>query len=151
MEAFFENKDIGFVNAGQEAEVKIETFQYTKYGTLDAEVSSASRDTINDEKRGLIYSSRVRMAKTTLLVDGTEVSLSPGMAVTVEVKTGWRRVIPCHPGPAALVLLSRSRICRRVATGMGAEAVRPTSSMCRSSCSSNIDLGQVIRAHRPGY
>lgn len=99
VEAFFENKDIGFVKAGQEAEVKIETFQYTKYGTLDAEVSSVSHDAINDEKRGLIYSSRVRMPKTTLMVDGTEVSLSPGMAVTVEVKTGQRRVIEYFLAP----------------------------------------------------
>ena len=99
VEAFFENKDIGFVKTGQEAEVKIETFQYTKYGTLDAEVSSVSHDAINDEKRGLIYSSRVRMAKTTLMVDGTEVSLSPGMAVTVEVKTGQRRVIEYFLAP----------------------------------------------------
>jgi hypothetical protein len=30
VEAFLENKDIGFVNAGQEAEVKIETFPFTK-------------------------------------------------------------------------------------------------------------------------
>jgi hemolysin D len=99
VEAFFENKDIGFVKAGQEAEVKIETFQYTKYGTIDAAVSSVSHDAINDEKRGLIYSSRVRMDKTTLMVDGTEVSLSPGMAVTVEVKTGQRRVIEYFLAP----------------------------------------------------
>lgn len=99
VEAFFENKDIGFVKAGQEAAVKIETFQYTKYGTLDAQVASVSHDAINDEKRGLIYSSRVRMPKTTLLVDGTEVSLSPGMAVTVEVRTGQRRVIEYFLAP----------------------------------------------------
>ncbi len=99
VEAFFENKDIGFVKAGQEAEVKIETFQYTKYGTIDAEVSSVSHDAINDEKRGLIYSSRVRMARTRLMVDGTEVGLSPGMAVTVEVKTGQRRVIEYFLAP----------------------------------------------------
>ena len=99
VEAFFENKDIGFVKAGQEAVVKIETFQYTKYGTLDAQVASVSHDAINDEKRGLIYSSRVRMPKTTLLVDGTEVSLSPGMAVTVEVRTGQRRVIEYFLAP----------------------------------------------------
>lgn len=99
VEAFFENKDIGFVKAGQQAEVKIETFQYTKYGTIDAEVSSVSHDAINDEKRGLIYSSRVRMARTRLMVDGTEVGLSPGMAVTVEVKTGRRRVIEYFLAP----------------------------------------------------
>ncbi|HBN09060.1 MAG TPA: hemolysin secretion protein D [Cyanobacteria bacterium UBA8530] len=93
IEAFLENKDIGFVRSGQRAEVKIETFQYTKYGTIRAEVTSVSHDAISDEKRGLIYSSRVKMERTRINVDGTEVNLSPGMAVTVEVKTGKRRVV----------------------------------------------------------
>lgn len=99
IEAFFENKDIGFVKSGQKAVVKIETFQYTKYGTLDAELMNVSNDAINDERRGLIYASRVRMPKTSLNVDGAEVSLSPGMAVTVEVKTGSRRVIEYFLAP----------------------------------------------------
>jgi hemolysin D len=99
VEAFFENKDIGFLRQGQVAEVKVETFQFTKYGTLDAELTSVSHDAISDEQRGLIYASRVRMARTSLDVDGTEVRLSPGMAVTVEVKTGQRRVIEYFLAP----------------------------------------------------
>src|SRR5690606_29221559 len=38
VEAFLENKDIGFVHAGQEAAVKVETFPFTKYGTIDSRV-----------------------------------------------------------------------------------------------------------------
>lgn len=99
VEAFIENKDIGFVKPAQEAEVKVETFQYTKYGTIHAKVISVSHDAINDEKRGLIYSTRVKMAKSTILVDGTQVNLSPGMAVSVEIKTGKRRVIEYFLSP----------------------------------------------------
>lgn len=99
VEAFIENKDIGFVHPGQEAQVKVETFQYTKYGTLNAQVVSVSHDAINDDKRGLIYSTRVRMDKSSMNVDGTEVGLSPGMAVSVEVKTGRRRVIEYFLSP----------------------------------------------------
>lgn len=99
VEAFFENKDIGFLRQGQTAAVKVETFQFTKYGTLDAELASVSHDAISDEQRGLIYASRVRMARTSLNVDGAEVRLSPGMAVTVEVKTGSRRVIEYFLAP----------------------------------------------------
>lgn len=99
VEAFFENKDIGFLRQGQAAEVKVETFQFTKYGTLGAELTSVSHDAISDEQRGLIYASRVRMARTSLDVDGAEVRLSPGMAVTVEVKTGQRRVIEYFLAP----------------------------------------------------
>lgn len=99
VEAFIENKDIGFVQLGQDAEVKVETFQYTKYGTIHAKVTSVSHDAINDEKRGLIYSTRVRMAKATINIDGTEVNLSPGMAVSVEIKTSKRRVIEYFLSP----------------------------------------------------
>ncbi len=99
VEAFIENKDIGFVKAGQNAEVKIETFQYTKYGTIPAKIISVSHDAINDEKRGLIYSTRVKMNRSSLNIEGTEVNLSPGMAVTVEIKTGKRRVIEYFLNP----------------------------------------------------
>lgn len=99
VEAFLENKDIGFVSPDQDAEVKIETFQYTKYGTIGAKVTSVSHDAINDEKRGLIYSTRVRMSKSSINVDGTQVALSPGMAVSVEIKTGKRRVIEYFLSP----------------------------------------------------
>ncbi|MDO8940150.1 MAG: HlyD family type I secretion periplasmic adaptor subunit [Methylicorpusculum sp.] len=99
VEAFIENKDIGFVKANQAAEVKIETFQYTKYGTLHAKMASVSHDAINDEKRGLIYSARVKMDRSTMNIEGTEVNLSPGMAVTVEIKTGKRRVIEYFLSP----------------------------------------------------
>ncbi|HYP69053.1 MAG TPA: HlyD family type I secretion periplasmic adaptor subunit [Thiobacillaceae bacterium] len=99
VEAFIENKDVGFVKAGQEAEVKVETFQYTKYGTIHAKVISVSHDAINDEKRGLVYSARVKMDRGSINVDGTEVNLSPGMAVSAEVKTGKRRVIEYFLSP----------------------------------------------------
>lgn len=99
VEAFLENKDIGFVKPNQDAEVKIETFQYTKYGTIHAKVTSVSHDAINDEKRGLIYSTRVKMEKASINVDGTPVNLSPGMAVSVEIKTGKRRVIEYFLSP----------------------------------------------------
>lgn len=99
VEAFLENKDIGFVNAGQEAAVKVETFPFTKYGTIDSKVIHVSHDAIQDEKRGLIYSTRVRLAKATMQVEDKLINLTPGMAVTVEVKTASRRVIEYFLSP----------------------------------------------------
>jgi hemolysin D len=93
MEAFIENKDVGFVKAGQDAQVKIDAFEYTKYGTVLAKVSHVSQDAIQDEKRGLIYSVKVVLTQPTIVVDGRLVSLSPGMSGGVEIKTGTRRVI----------------------------------------------------------
>ena len=99
VEAYVENKDIGFVNPGQEAVVKIETFPFTRYGTIDARVSHVSHDAVNDEKRGLIFPARVNLARTTIQVEHKAVNLSPGMAVTVEVKTARRRVIEYFLSP----------------------------------------------------
>jgi hemolysin D len=93
MEAFMENKDVGFVQAGQDAQVKIDAFEYTKYGTIPAKVSHVSKDAIQDEKRGLIYSVKVVLTQPTINVNGREVPLSPGMSGSVEIKTGTRRVI----------------------------------------------------------
>lgn len=99
VEAFIQNKDIGFVNEGQPAEIKIETFPHAKYGTIDGKVLSISDDAISDEKKGLIYSSIVRMDKSTMNVEGKQVNLSSGMAVTVEIKTGQRRLIEYFLSP----------------------------------------------------
>lgn len=99
IEAFIENKDIGFVNPGQDAEIKIETFQYSKYGTLHGEVLQVSTDAINDEKRGLIYAAKVKLPSTSMQIENKTVNLSPGMAVTVEIKTGNRRVIEYFLSP----------------------------------------------------
>lgn len=99
VEAMLPNKDIGFVNPGQDAEVKVETFPFTKYGTIHGKITQVSSDAIQDEKVGLIYSTRVKLARDTLRVENKLVRLTPGMAVTVEVKTGTRRVIEYFLSP----------------------------------------------------
>jgi hemolysin D len=99
IEAFVENKDIGFVNPGQKAEIKIETFPFTRYGTLHGRVTQVSNDAVSDEKRGLIYSARIEPETTAMQVDGKTVNVSPGMAVTVEIKTGKRRLVEYFLSP----------------------------------------------------
>lgn len=99
VEAYIENKDIGFVNAGQEALAKIETFPFTRYGTIEAKVTHVSHDAVNDEKRGLIFPARVSLSRATITVENKTVNLSPGMAVTIEAKTAQRRVIDYFLSP----------------------------------------------------
>ena len=99
VEAFLLNKDVGFVREGQVAEVKIDTFNFTKYGTVDAEVVDISNDALQDENLGLVYLARVLLTKSDILVDGKWIKLSSGMAVTVEVKTGKRRIIEYFLSP----------------------------------------------------
>jgi hemolysin D len=108
------NRDIGFVHAEQEAEVKIDTFSFTKYGLLHGRVLNVSPDAItrdnpqdksNDKTPGaegassepkgqeMNYAARVSLDRTRMQVDEKLVNLAPGMAVTVEIKTGSRRII----------------------------------------------------------
>lgn len=98
-EAFILNKDIGFVNEGQSAEVKIDTFNFTKYGVIDAEVIDISNDAISDENLGLVYAARVKLKHTQMRVNDKLVNLTPGMSVAVEVKTGTRRLIEYFLSP----------------------------------------------------
>ncbi|MFM9901710.1 MAG: HlyD family type I secretion periplasmic adaptor subunit [Polaromonas sp.] len=92
-EVTLDNKDIGFVNAGQAVTIKLETFPYTRYGTLPAVVTRVTSDAVNDEKRGAIFPATLALGKTNINIDGKVIKLSPGMNVTAEIKTGQRRVI----------------------------------------------------------
>jgi hemolysin D len=103
VEAVLENKDVGFVKIGQHAEVKVETFPFTRYGTLPGTVSYVSQDAAPDEKRGLLFQARVKLERASLRVDERDVALSPGMAVTAEISTGKRRVIDFFLDPVRKV------------------------------------------------
>lgn len=92
-EVTLENKDIGFVSPTQDAAIKLETFPYTRYGTVNARVKTVTADAVNDEKRGAIFPVTLSLSSTTIDVDGKPIKLSPGMNLTAEIKTGKRRII----------------------------------------------------------
>ncbi|MEJ8836101.1 HlyD family type I secretion periplasmic adaptor subunit [Ramlibacter sp. AN1133] len=92
-EVTLENKDIGFVRVGQEAVIKLETFTFTRYGTIDGKVTLVTADAVNDEKRGAIFPVTVGLLRNQINVDGRMIRLAPGMNVTAEIRTGQRRVI----------------------------------------------------------
>jgi membrane fusion protein, hemolysin D len=113
IEAMVSNRDIGFVHAGQDAEIKIDTFNFTRYGLLHGQVLSVSQDAVirdrkqdraddrglgtqneSSEPKGqeLSYTARISLGRTRMQIDDRVVNLSPGMATTVEIKTGSRRI-----------------------------------------------------------
>lgn len=92
-EVLLENKDIGFVRDGQIAAVKLETFPYTRYGTVAAKVDSITADAVQDEKRGAIFPAILVLGESTINVDGKPIKLAPGMNLAAEIKTGRRRII----------------------------------------------------------
>lgn len=100
IEAFIENKDIGFVEENQAAEIKVESFPFTRYGIIEGRVLSLSRDAVPLEKVGYVYSARVSMERSSVRVENDkDVTLTPGMTVTVEIKTGSRRLIEYFLSP----------------------------------------------------
>ncbi|MFM7760448.1 MAG: HlyD family efflux transporter periplasmic adaptor subunit [Burkholderiaceae bacterium] len=93
VDAQLPNKDIGFVHTGQTVEVKVETFPYTRYGTIRGKVTHISSDAVADKKMGLTYLAKIQLEKSVVDVNGRNVPLQPGMVVTAEINTGKRRVI----------------------------------------------------------
>jgi len=93
VEAMLPNKDIGFVKQGQKASVKIDTFSFQRYGVLEGVVEKVSPDAFEDENLGPVYKIKIKLDKDTLPVEGKDIKISPGMSVTVEIKTGTRRII----------------------------------------------------------
>jgi hemolysin D len=93
VEATVLNQDIGFVQVGQRAIVKLETFPYARYGFIGGRVTWVSRDAVSDEKLGLVFPVHVALDKAAISVNGREVNLNAGMALSVEIKTGERSVM----------------------------------------------------------
>ena len=93
VEAMVLNKDIGFVEKGQEASVKVDSFPYTRYGTINAKILHISKDAVENEQLGLIYIARLSIEKDTMRVEDKDVRLSAGMNTVSEIKTGKRRLI----------------------------------------------------------
>src|SRR6478609_1050539 len=107
VEAYLQNKDIGFVHEGDSAEIKVHTFPFTKYGVINAKVTRISDDAFSLEQNkrdpsqneALVYTMGLQMERGTIRVNNQDVRLIPGMAVTAEVKTGERRMIEYFLAP----------------------------------------------------
>jgi len=84
------NKDVGFVGAGQPVALKVEAFPFTRYGAVPGRLEQISSDAVQDEKQGLIYTARIALDRATIRRDGANVPLTPGMAVTADIRTGRR-------------------------------------------------------------
>ena len=116
IEAMISNQDIGSVHAGQPVEIKIDTFNFTRYGLLHGRVINVSSDAIlrdNPQNKAqsannmqgvenapsepngqaLAYAADISLDRTQMQVDGKLVNLQPGMAVAVEIRTGARSVM----------------------------------------------------------
>lgn len=133
IEAMIQNQDIGFVKQGQSAVIKVEAFPFTRYGSISGTVQRVSRDAVEERdaqamadpmtaarpggaqagagQKGpsLVFPALVRLERSTINVDGTEIALSPGMSVTIEILTGQRRAIDYVLSPLREIAASSGR------------------------------------------
>lgn len=93
IEADVLNKDIGYVFVGQEVSVKLDTFSFQKYGTVDGKIIYVSPSAVEDERKGLVYKIKVAIERTSFNVNGADVPISSGMSGTAEIKLEERRII----------------------------------------------------------
>jgi hemolysin D len=117
--AYVSNDDIGFVSVGQTASVKVDSFPFTQFGLVQAVVSKVAYDAIpadaadqrlmdaaHEEKDAaraltpssapmtdLVFETELRPEARAIRVQGRMVALAPGMTVTVEIRTGSRRIL----------------------------------------------------------
>jgi hemolysin D len=120
IEATLSNDDVGFVHTGQEVEIKVHTFSFTRYGLLHGRVLGVSTDSIpreggdarpraenaserdpQQQGQDLVYAVRISLDQHQMRDGDKMVDLGPGMAVTAEVKTGSRRIIGYLLSPLA--------------------------------------------------
>ena len=118
IEARLSDSDVGFVHAGQSVKVKVETFNFTRYGLIDGRVTDVSRDVVESGERQAgdtpapaggsqprpgqpTYIARIALSRSHMMIDGRSEPLSPGMAITAEIKTGERSIISYLLSPLA--------------------------------------------------
>jgi HlyD family secretion protein len=89
------NRDIGFVQEGMPAKVKIATFPFQEFGTISGEVVHISPNAIVDKDLGMVFKAQVQIDRTNVFVptQNREVELVPGMAASAEIVTRQRSVL----------------------------------------------------------
>jgi hemolysin D len=117
IEALVHNEDVGFVEPGQPAIIKVEAFPFTRYGIIEGTVTKISHEGIDQHEasnqndpqsvaknqtpavnttqrdEGLVFPATIALKQRAMSIDGKQIPFKPGMVVTVEIKTGQRRAI----------------------------------------------------------
>lgn len=87
------NQDIGDIKEGMPVSLKIDAYNFQKYGLLKGKVKTISKNSIADEKLGQIYEVYIVPTKIELIKNGQKKKVSTGMTLTAEIQVGKRRII----------------------------------------------------------
>ena len=95
-EVYADNKDIGFIKLGQEAEVKVRTFNFQKFGMVQAEVEEISADSVDnpqDVAKHDKFKLLLKPVQNDMNINGEQANLTVGMGVTAEIKIKEKRIV----------------------------------------------------------
>lgn len=87
------NRDIGFISEGMRAKVKIATFPFQEFGTIEGTVLQVSPNAVADRELGLVFTTRVRLNQNAVRVNQQDVKLVPGMTATAEIVTRQKSIL----------------------------------------------------------
>ncbi|GAB4366456.1 MAG: HlyD family type I secretion periplasmic adaptor subunit [Elainellaceae cyanobacterium] len=88
------NRDIGFVEVGMRTKVKVATFPFQEFGTVEGEVIEISPNAVMDEDLGLVYPAEIKLQQQTIqLPNGGTAQLTPGMVATGEIVTRQKSIL----------------------------------------------------------
>lgn len=87
------NRDIGFIREGMKSKVKMATFPFQEFGTINGEVVQVSPNATTDKDLGLVFPTRIKLNTHSINVRGRDVKLTPGMAATGEIVTRKKSVL----------------------------------------------------------
>ncbi|MBD2609202.1 HlyD family efflux transporter periplasmic adaptor subunit [Scytonema hofmannii FACHB-248] len=87
------NRDIGFIREGMRAKVKMATFPFQEFGTVNGEVVQVSPNAIVDKDLGLVFPTRIKLNKHSVIVRGQEVAFTPGMTANGEIVTRKKSIL----------------------------------------------------------
>jgi hemolysin D len=95
IEAQVINRDVGHLRVGQRVINKVETYDFTRYGYIEGEILWVGTDAVQDQKLGLVYPVRIKLAQTETPneVNGRKGMVTAGMNVTADIRTDERRMI----------------------------------------------------------
>jgi HlyD family type I secretion membrane fusion protein len=99
-------RDIGFIAVGQEAHLKVQAFDYTRFGSVTGRIERISAGTFLDEQRQPHYRARIVLSQQHVGNDPRQSRLVPGMTVQADITTGAKTVLqyllkPIHSAMSA--------------------------------------------------
>jgi len=87
------NRDIGFIRKGMRAKVKMATFPFQEFGTIEGEVVQVSPNATVDKELGLVFPTRIKLNQHFVNVRGQNVTFTPGMAASGEIVTRKKSIL----------------------------------------------------------